>query len=61
MFADRFTERLAYEVDPQWAGELPYTLLVGRDNSVKPMLGAVDFPALYDWADHEVAGGSPKK
>jgi thiol-disulfide isomerase/thioredoxin len=49
MFADPFTERLAYEIDPRWAGELPYTLLI-RDGAVKGVLGAADFTQLRDWA-----------
>jgi len=33
MFADQFTECLAYEIDPQKAGELSYTLLIGSDGA----------------------------
>jgi thiol-disulfide isomerase/thioredoxin len=55
-FADAFTERLAYEVDPQWAGELPYTLLIGTDGRVKSMLGATDFSELRAWAYQEARG-----
>ena len=54
MFADPFTERLAYEVDPHWAGELPYTLLIRGDGSVKALPGTADFPALRDWVDRQV-------
>ncbi len=53
MFADRFTERLAYEVDPQWAGELPYTLLIGSDGSATKKLGTVEFSEIRNWADRE--------
>ena len=49
MFADPFTDRLAYEVDPSWAGELPYTLLVGADGSVTAILGEVNFSELHVW------------
>jgi thiol-disulfide isomerase/thioredoxin len=49
MFADPFTDRLTYEIDPNWAGELPYTLLVGADGSVMTMLGQVKFSELRDW------------
>jgi thiol-disulfide isomerase/thioredoxin len=53
MFADGFTERLIYEVDPQWAGELPYTLLIGRDGSETTKLGAVDFSEIRNWAGRQ--------
>ena len=49
MFADPFTDRLTYEIDPNWAGELPYTLLVGADGSVMTMLGEVKFSELHAW------------
>jgi thiol-disulfide isomerase/thioredoxin len=49
IFADPFTERLTYEVDPDWAGELPYTLLVGTDASVTAILGEVNFSELRVW------------
>jgi thiol-disulfide isomerase/thioredoxin len=49
MFADPFTDRLAYEVDPSWAGELPYTLLVGADGSATAILGEVNFSELHTW------------
>ena len=53
MFADPFTERLTYEVDPNWAGELPYTLLVRADGSVTTILGEVLFSELRVWADQQ--------
>jgi hypothetical protein len=53
MFADPFTDRLTYEIDPNWAGELPYTLLVGADGSVMTMLGQVTFSELRDWIAHQ--------
>jgi thiol-disulfide isomerase/thioredoxin len=49
MFSDPFTDRLAYEVDPSWAGELPYTLLVGADGSATAILGEVNFSELRTW------------
>ncbi len=48
-FADSFTERLEYEIDPNWHGELPYTLLINADGTAEPVLGAVDFAMLRRW------------
>lgn len=56
IFTDPFSERLAYEVDPQWGGELPFTLLIAGDGSVKSITGAVDFLKLRDWANREAQG-----
>ena len=58
IFSDPFTERLAYEVDPQWVGELPYTLLIRSDGSAKAILGAVDFSEIRDWADRQTGPSS---
>jgi thiol-disulfide isomerase/thioredoxin len=50
-FADRFGERLEYEIDPTWRGELPLTILIDRDGATKSILGPVDFAALAAWSD----------
>ena len=50
-FADPFAERLEYEIDPNWQGELPYTLLIGRDGAVQSILGGVDFSELARWSE----------
>jgi thiol-disulfide isomerase/thioredoxin len=59
-FADRFTERLQYEIDPNWRGELPLTILLGRDGSVRSVLGTVDFADLRAWIEQQnrSAGGT---
>ena len=43
MFADLFAERLTYEIEPQWGGELPTHCSLAADGSVSTKLGAVDF------------------
>ena len=52
-FADRFTERLEYEIDPHWRGELPLTILLGRDGSVRSVLGTADFADLRGWIEQQ--------
>ncbi len=49
IFADRFTARLRYEMDPSWQGELPRTDLVAPDGRVTPVLGMLARPALEAW------------
>jgi thiol-disulfide isomerase/thioredoxin len=48
-FADDFAERLQYEVDPAWHGELPFTVLLARDGTSRTVLGTVDFAELNAW------------
>jgi thiol-disulfide isomerase/thioredoxin len=50
-FADPFTERLEYEIDAAWQGELPFTVMLTADGTATTMLGIVDFAALRAWAD----------
>ena len=56
-FADRFTERLQYEVDPNWRGELPLTILLGRDGLVRSILGTIDFADLRAWIERRQRSG----
>lgn len=51
LFADSFEERLRFEIDPKWRGEMPYTLLIGRDGKVEPVTGVMDFGKLDAWLD----------
>ena len=51
MFADRFVDRLQFEVDPDWQGELPITILVAGDGTTSKIVGTVDFAAIRAWID----------
>jgi len=48
-FADDFAERLYFEVDPSWRGELPYTAFVDAKGEAVTASGALDDPALKEW------------
>lgn len=50
-FADRFNERLRYEIDPGWSGELPRTVLVAADGSSTVLPGVVDLSTVRKWLD----------
>jgi len=54
-FADEFVERLRYEADPKWRGELPYTLLIAGDGTTTMISGIADPARLRAWvASHIV-------
>lgn len=57
IFADSFEERLRFEIDPHWHGEMPYTLLIGRDGTVTPVTGLMDFAKLDAWLDAQAKTG----
>ena len=50
-FTDRFYERLRYEIDEAWAGELPRTLLIAADGSVTILPGVADLAKVRAWLD----------
>lgn len=53
LFADSFEERLRFEIDPKWRGEMPYTLLIGRDGKIEKVSGVMDFKTLESWLDRQ--------
>jgi thiol-disulfide isomerase/thioredoxin len=48
-FADDFVEKLYFEADTTWRGELPFTALVAPDGGVVTVTGAVDDPLIVEW------------
>jgi thiol-disulfide isomerase/thioredoxin len=50
-FTDRFYERLRYEIDPAWAGELPRTVMVDRAGKVTVLPGVADLTQVRAWLD----------
>ncbi|MBV8851546.1 MAG: TlpA family protein disulfide reductase [Methylobacteriaceae bacterium] len=50
-YADNFVERLRFEVDRNWHGELPFTALIKPDGSVKTVEGELKTEDLVAWLD----------
>lgn len=50
-FADRFYERLRFEIDPAWSGELPRTLLIAADGGRTVLPGVADLSTVRTWLD----------
>jgi thiol-disulfide isomerase/thioredoxin len=48
-FADEFVDRLYFEVDHYWRGELPFTALVGADGGLLTVTGPIDDPLIAQW------------
>jgi thiol-disulfide isomerase/thioredoxin len=53
-FADAFVERLRFEIDPAWRGELPRTYLIAADGGLTAHSGLIDETELR----HRLRGGS---
>lgn len=52
-FAERFMEPLRFEVDPEWQGEIPMTLLVGRDGTTRTIIGSAEPDDIRAWLDDQ--------
>ena len=42
----RFADRLRFEIEPEWQGEMPRTVLIGRDGKLTVMPGIADLAAV---------------
>jgi len=50
-FTDRFYERLRYEIDPAWAGELPRTVMIDAKGAATVLPGVADLAQVRAWLD----------
>jgi thiol-disulfide isomerase/thioredoxin len=53
IFDESFVERLRYEIDPKWQGEIPFTLLIGRDGATRKIEGTANMSEVSAWLDGE--------
>ena len=56
MFSDDFVERLRYEIDPHWQGEIPRTVLIAADGTTTALEGVADFAEIRAWLDAQAHG-----
>jgi thiol-disulfide isomerase/thioredoxin len=52
-FGDGFVERLRYEIDPQWQGEIPRTILIARNGAVTVIDGVADLEKVRAWLNEQ--------
>ncbi len=55
VFSDGFVERLRFEIDPSWQGDIPRTLLISRDGTITTIEGSADMHDLEAWSNHQLA------
>lgn len=48
-FAERFLEKLRFEIDPEWRGETPMTLLIDRTGRSRVIVGPADLGDVRHW------------
>jgi thiol-disulfide isomerase/thioredoxin len=49
IFDDLFTERLRFEIDPRWQGEIPRTMLIASDGKIITIEGVADMARVRAW------------
>jgi hypothetical protein len=49
IFSDGFVERLRFEIDPAWQGEIPRTVLIARDGTATTIEGSAEISDLEKW------------
>lgn len=60
IFDDGFVERLRFEIDPAWQGDIPRTLLIAGDGAVTTIEGSADLAEIGKWLDMQATGRSPQ-
>jgi thiol-disulfide isomerase/thioredoxin len=55
IFNDGFAERLRYEIDPGWQGDIPRTMLISRDGTITTIEGVVDLAEVRKWLAQQSA------
>ncbi|MCA1453269.1 TlpA family protein disulfide reductase [Bradyrhizobium sp. BRP22] len=55
MFSDGFADRLRFEIDPTWQGDIPRTMLIAREGTVTTIEGAAEMSELDKWAQGQAA------
>ena len=55
IFSDGFAERLRFEIDPTWQGEIPRTVLISREGALTTIEGSAEIAELEKWSDAQLA------
>jgi thiol-disulfide isomerase/thioredoxin len=53
IFSDGFAERLRFEVDPAWQGDIPRTMLISRGGEITTIDGSAEIAALEKWSGEQ--------
>ena len=59
IFDNNSVERLRYEIDPKWQGEIPVTLLIGSDGSIRRIEGSAKLPEVSTWLNQQQEPQAP--
>ena len=52
---DGFADRLRFEIDPTWQGDIPRTLLITREGEMTTIEGSAEMADLQKWSERQLA------
>ncbi len=52
---DGFADRLRFEIDPTWQGDIPRTLLITREGEMTTIEGSAEMADLAKWSERQLA------
>jgi thiol-disulfide isomerase/thioredoxin len=55
IFNDGFVERLRFEIDPGWQGDIPRTMLISREGKITTIEGSAEMTEVEKWSDQQQA------
>jgi thiol-disulfide isomerase/thioredoxin len=55
IFSDGFVERLRFEIDPAWQGDIPRTMLISGEGTITTIEGSAEIADLDKWSDQQRA------
>ena len=55
IFSDGFVERLRFEIDPGWQGDIPRTMLISREGTITTIEGSAEMAELKRWSNQQLA------
>lgn len=55
IFDDGFVERLRFEIDPAWQGEIPRTILISRSGETMTIEGSAEMADIQKWFEQQAA------
>jgi thiol-disulfide isomerase/thioredoxin len=55
IFSDGFAERLRFEIDATWQGDIPRTVLISREGALTTIEGSAEIAELEKWSDAQLA------
>jgi hypothetical protein len=55
VFNDGFAERLRFEIDPTWQGDIPRTMLISPEGTITTIEGSAEIADLEKWSAQQLS------